>query len=192
LVFRKQSVELRNAQHGELVATIDEKNPAKSPRDLNQTRQARECLISMRKPFDVLAEGLLSEKLGATGFEPTTSRIRSKRSFLKYCTLVSDATALLGVVPSAPLRGSETRRQERRLAQGRPPSPVTAFQVDWWDEAPLVGASRRALLALGVEKTVVSSGSGSAHATSTTAYFLELNVRLLEQLASRARQPVFT
>jgi hypothetical protein len=28
----------------------------------------------MRKPFDVLAEGLLSEKVGAAGFEPTTTR----------------------------------------------------------------------------------------------------------------------
>src|SRR4051794_2032564 len=35
---------------------------------------------TMRKPFDVLAEGLIVKKIGARGFEPPTSWSRTRRS----------------------------------------------------------------------------------------------------------------
>jgi hypothetical protein len=55
------------------------------------------------------------QSVGATGFEPTTSRTRSKRSFLNYCTLVEELnvarrseaqTTAAGYLPASPMYAS--------------------------------------------------------------------------------------
>jgi hypothetical protein len=78
--------------HLETKVQIRSSSPTKPPLlciSLNREGR-RKCLRANEKGPRLESGAFSSRQGGATGFEPTTSRTRSKRSVLNYCTLVEE------------------------------------------------------------------------------------------------------
>ena len=87
---------------------------------------------TMRKPFDVLAEGLLSRKVGATGFEPATSWSRtSALARLSYAPWSDRSIARSESVGDVPRRDGETRRPPEDRADD-----AACFRTESWVLSP--------------------------------------------------------
>jgi hypothetical protein len=94
---------------------------------LAELQIGRKALIANEKQLvaKIFATSCFSFEVGATGFEPTTSRTRSKRSFLAYCTLVEE----LNVARRCEAQTTPSRRRSALIDEAERSSAPFALKI---------------------------------------------------------------
>jgi hypothetical protein len=85
----------------------------------------RKCLRANEKGPRLESRAFSSRQVGATEFEPTTSRTRSKRSFLNYCTLVEE----LNVARRCEAQTTPSRRRSALIDEAERSSAPFALKI---------------------------------------------------------------